>query len=87
MKSLTIKIPLSVAKIMDDKAQLNPVWLSRFIEDFLPHLEVPKQPIQELTFNYTFKIDEFAHKQIKIKAIECDLPMNEMIGRLLANYY
>ena len=87
MKSLTIKIPLSIAKEMDDKGQLNPMWLSTFIEDFVQHVEIPKEPIQELSINYTFKIEEFAHKQLKYLALMKDLPMNELVGRVLAKYY
>jgi hypothetical protein len=86
MKSLSIKIPLSIAQKMDERAELNPMWLTDFIKDYID-LNAPEQPIQELTYNYTFKIGDSIHKQVKLKAIDCNLPMNDLVGRLIAEYY
>jgi hypothetical protein len=86
MKSLSIKIPLSIAQTMDERAELNPMWLSDFVNDKLYNV-VPDKPIQELTYVYTFKINTTTHRQVKLKAIEHNLPMNEFVGRLLAEYY
>ena len=45
------------------------------------------KPIGELSYNYTFKITKDLHKSIKLIALEVDIPMNELIGRLLVMYY
>lgn len=90
MKSLNIKIPLSIAKEMDDRAQLNPDYISTFIKNNLWAVEGNKElekPITEMAYNYTFKIDSDLHKTIKLISLKVDLPMNELIGRLLQVYY
>lgn len=87
MKSLNVKIPLSVAQRMDDNAQLNPIYLTQFIIDNLTYVYSLDKPINELSYNYTFKIDTDLHKSIKLIALEADLPMNELVGRLLAKFY
>jgi predicted HicB family RNase H-like nuclease len=86
MKSINVKIPLSIASSMDDRGELNPAWLTQFIEIYQDR-ELPNEPIKEFTFNYTFKINEALHKKLKLQAIDKDLPMNEYIGRLLVTYY
>lgn len=86
MKSLTIKIPLTIAQTLDDRGQLNPPYLQQFINTYIA-CEPPTEPIQELTFNYTFKIDSDIHKSIKLKAIDKGLTMNELVGRLLSKFY
>lgn len=87
MKSINVKIPLTVATELDDRAELNPMYLTEFLVTYLNCEEGAKQPITELSYNYTFKIDSELHKAVKLKAIEQDLPMNEFIGRLLNKYY
>ena len=87
MKSLNVKIPLSVAQRMDDNAQLNPIFLTQFITDNLSYVYSLDKPINELSYNYTFKIDTDLHKAVKLIAFEADLPMNELVGRLLAKFY
>ena len=57
MKSLNVKIPLSVAQRMDDNAQLNPIFLTQFITDNLSYVYSLDKPINDLCYNYTFKID------------------------------
>jgi hypothetical protein len=86
MKSINVKIPLSIAQAMDDRAQLNPHYLTYFINAYIGK-PVPEQPIQELTYNYTFKVEDSTHKAAKLKSIESNMAMNEIIGRLLAAYY
>ena len=94
MKTLNIKIPLSIAQQLDDREHLNPIYLTQFITDNLPRgynllsrdYSLDK-PIGELSYNYTFKITKDLHKSIKLIALEVDLPMNELIGRLLVMYY
>lgn len=87
MKSINIKIPISIGIELDDRAELNPMYLSEFLVTYLNCEEGAKQPITELSYNYTFKIDNELHKAVKLKAIEQDLPMNELTGRLLNKYY
>ena len=87
MKSLNVKIPLPLAQLMDDNAQLNPIYLTEFITANLDHADSLDKPISDLCYNYTFKIDSKLHKSIKLKALEVDLPMNDLVGRLLAKFY
>ena len=87
MKSLNVKIPLEVAQRMDDNAHLNPIYLSKFIRGNLIHADNLEQPINDLCYYYTFKIDSELHKTIKLTALEVDLPMNELVGRLLSKFY
>jgi hypothetical protein len=86
MKSLSIKIPLGIAHSMDDKARLNPSWIAGFLI-LNKAKEVDERPVQGLCFNYTFKVDEVLHKDIKLQAIERNLPVNEFVARLLEKYY
>lgn len=86
LKSINIKIPLTIAQRLDDRGQLNPQYISQFITTFSDS-EVPKLPISELTYNYTLKVNADLHKKMKIRSIENNLPMNEMLGRLLVKYY
>ena len=87
MKSLNVKIPLPLAQLMDDNTQLNPIYLTEFITTNLSHADSLDKPISDLCYNYTFKIDNKLHKTIKLKALEVDLPMNDLVGRLLAKFY
>lgn len=88
MKSLNIKIPFSVAKLLDDNAQLNPSFITDFIVSHI-HLaeEIKDSPINEMSYQYVFKLPSEVHKTTKLKSIDLDIPMNEIIGRLLVKYY
>ena len=86
MKSLNVKIPLTVGQSLDDRGQLNPQYIKDFVQTYL-NSPLEDKPILEFTFNYTLKVDSQLHKDIKIKALNLDLPMNEFLGRLLAQYY
>lgn len=86
MKSITVKIPLSIATKLDQEGHLNPSFLSSFIEENVSK-EIPKEPSGELTLNYTFKIKSELHTQAKITSIGHNIAMNEFIGRLLRAYY
>ena len=87
MKSLNIKIPLSVAQLMDDNAQLNPEYITSFIVEHYNKSDSLDQPISEICYSYTFKIDDRLHKAIRLQAFELELPMNEMVGRMFSKYY
>lgn len=86
MKTLNIKLPLSIAQQLDDKAELNAQSIGRFVAS---HLNTPlaKIPIQEVTLNYSFKVQDDLHRSIKLKAIDEGLAMNELIGRMFAQFY
>jgi hypothetical protein len=86
MKSLSIKIPLGIAHSMDDKGRLNPSWVAGFLI-LNKAKDVDDRPVKELCFNYTFKVDEVLHKDVKLQAIERNLPVNEFVARLLEKYY
>jgi hypothetical protein len=85
MKSLSVKIPLRIAQLMDDNAQLNPNWVTGFL--VLNYNKTIEERPVEMTFNYTFKVNDELHKTIKLKAIDHDLPINEFVARLLSTYY
>lgn len=89
MKSLNIKIPLSIAQQLDDRDQLNPNFLKNFITEYMYHSQCVTfdKPLIEIPYTYTFKVDDNIHKMLKLEAIERDIPMNELIGRLLVMYY
>lgn len=86
LKSINAKIPLSVAQHLDDRGQLNPQYLTYFIR-FNMLRPIPDEHIDELSYNYTFKIDADLHRSIKLCAMDNNLPMNELLGRLLKAYY
>lgn len=86
MKSLSVKIPVDIAKQLDDNAQLNPRWMSGFLIINMKK-KVPDSPAEGLMVNYTCKIDDLLHKHVKLQAIENDLPINEFVARLLVKYY
>lgn len=87
MKSMNVKIPLDIAARMSDNAELNPSFITGLIVTNFRSLPKLVEKIEEPAFNYTFKIDSDLHKSIKFKAIELDLPMNELIGRLIVEFY
>lgn len=88
MKSLNIKIPLTVATDLDDRGRLNPDYLTSFIITHLDMISTIKdKPINQLSYNYTCKVHPDLHKTLKLLSIENNLAMNDMVGRLLAYYY
>ena len=88
MKTINIKIPLDIAQDLDDRARLNPQWLTSFIVVNWKYVGlVADKPLEGLTSNYSFKVVDELHKTVKFKAVELDLPMNELLGRLLQQYY
>ena len=86
MKSLSIKIPLSIASSMDDKARLNPSWIAGFLI-VNKNKPIDDERVKGLTYNYTFKVEDELHKHVKLLAIEHGLPLNEFVARLLVKYY
>lgn len=86
MKSLSIKVPIKIAQLMDDRGELSPKWISGFLIVNMNNTP-PEKPLQGLSVNYTCKVDDLLHKHVKLKAIDHDLPLNEFVGRLLEKYY
>lgn len=88
MKSLNIKIPLSIVQSLRDNAHLNPNYITKFINAHLHKTDsVLEKPIKELTYTYTFKVPEDLHRAVKLVSVDKGVPMNELIGRLLAYEY
>ena len=88
MKTINVKIPLDIAQDLDNRGRLNPQWLTTFILSHWAYVGLVKdKPIEGLTYSYAFKIDEKIHKMVKFKAVELDVPMNELLGRLLQRFY
>lgn len=85
-KTLSIKIPISIAQQMDDRGQLNPIWVARFLEEFY-EADISDQPLEGLYYTYVFKIDGELRKAVKDMAKYHGLPMTEFVGRLLVECY
>lgn len=87
LKSLNIKIPVNIALKMEERGQLNPSYVSGLIQDHLTDNKGLDKQIIGLSHNYTFKIDSNLHREVKLRAIEVELPMNELVGRLIQQHY
>ena len=88
MKTINIKIPLDIVQDLDERDRLNPQWLTTFILAHWAYVSLVKdKPIEGLTYSYAFKIEDDIHKMVKLKAVEFDVPMNELLGRLLQRFY
>lgn len=87
MKSVNMKIPIDLAQELDVEDNLNPSFMTEKIMDYLPLSRYLTNPVEGLCYNYTFKINDTLHKDIKIMAINMNLPMNELLGRLIVTYY
>jgi len=88
MKTINIKIPLNIAQDLDDNARLNPQWLTSFILANWSQVSIViDKPVEGLSYNYSFKVDDKLHKMVKLKAVELDIPMNDLLGRLLQIFY
>jgi len=86
MKSLNIKIPLSIASAMDDNGHLNP----QFISEFLYHFKDSKlnyNLVKELSYTYTFKVTSDLHKELKYKSFKDDMPINQIVCAMFNEYY
>ena len=86
MKSLNVKITLKTADKLSDNAHLNPQYLIEFIEAYKAS-SVHNEGLEGITFNYTFKAPDDLHREVKLLAARKGLPLNEMLGRLLEQYY
>lgn len=89
MKTLNVKLPIEVAQTMSDNGELNPMHIT-YIIGHLKDEEIEEGLLEELpslSFSYSFKVPRSIHKTIKLLSIDYDLPMNELVGRLLTYYY
>lgn len=86
MKTMNVKIPLDVAQKMSDNGHLNGEYIKELIIMKIEQ-ELPAEELGGVPFNYSFKIPDNIHKLVKLKAIEKNLPMNDLIGRLIVRYY
>jgi len=87
-KTLSIKIPIELAGVMSEMGQLNPQYLKEFLnrELWTANRLKDHQPVGH-HMTYTFKVDNDLHKVVRLKAFNEDLPVNEMVGRMIDNYY
>lgn len=93
MKTITIKIPINIAQLLDDRGQLNPQYLGQFlnmiVEYKLFNMDNKElyNPIEGLTMSYAFKIDSALHTILKDSAKHINTPLGEYAGRILSVYY
>jgi hypothetical protein len=86
MKALSIKIPINIAKSMDDRGELNPSWIAGFLIINM-RKELENETVRGLCMNYTFKIDSLLHQHVKEIAKTQGLPLSQFVARLLQKYY
>lgn len=86
MRSLNAKIPIDVAVRMVEKEELNPQFVNTLVTNHILD-PLPEEPISGMTVTYSFKAELELHRTVKLKSIEYDIPMNELLGRLIATYY
>lgn len=89
MKTLTIKLPVSVMQLLDNSAQLNPKWVSDFISLYMYYDLQPlnREASRELLVTYSFKVSDDLHKSVKREALENDLSIVEFIRRIFEDNY
>lgn len=87
MKTLTIKINLDVVQQMDDRGQLNPSFVTDFIQNHLGHAFLGERRTSQLPFTYTFKVPDNLHKAVKMAALQKDLTMSEYVRQMFQVYY
>lgn len=85
MKTLNLKLSLSTYNLLCDNGQLNPNYIKEVfaIADSLEDLPELKAP----TVNYALKVDNAFHLNLKRCALENDLTLSEISGRLFEKYY
>lgn len=87
MKTLTIKINLDDVQRMDDRGELNPAFITSFIEKHINQNFLGEARSSQLPFAYTFKVKDGFHKAVKLAALEADLTMSEYVRQLFQVYY
>lgn len=87
MKTLTIKINLDIVQQLDGRGQLNPTFITSFIQNHLGHAFPGERRTSQLPFTYTFKVPDNLHKAVKMAALEVDLTMSEYVRQMFQVYY
>ena len=87
MKTITIKLNLDQAQELDDRAQLNPTFISEFITDYLHGALISGQRSTQLPFTYTLKVSNELHKDLKMAALQNDMTMSEYVRQMFQVYY
>lgn len=86
MKTINIKLPFKAVEEMDDRAQLNPYYITDFISKHLEHQPEDK-PVGRLAYYYALKVTDSLHQEINVRAKEEGLAMSEFLGRLFLSLY
>ena len=87
MKTITIKINLDQAQELDDRAQLNPTFISEFITHHLHDAFIGERRSTQLPFTYTLKVSNELHKALKMAALQNDMTMSEYVCQMFQVYY
>ena len=87
MKTLTIKINLDDVQQMNDRGELNPAFITSFIEKHINQIFLGEARSSQLPFTYTFKVKDDFHKTVKLAALEADLTMSEYVRQLFQVFY
>ena len=87
MKTITIKLNLDQAQELDDRAQLNPTFVSEFITRHLHDTFIGERRSTQLPFTYTLKVSNELHKNLKMAALYKDLTMSEYVRQMFQVYY
>lgn len=89
LKTLSIKLPVSIMQQLDNAGQLNPKWVSDFLAlHMFDNLNsVTLDATRELVVTYSFKLSDDLHKMIKREALERDLTIIEFVRRVFQDHY
>lgn len=85
MKTLNIKLSLDTYNLLCDNGQLNPPFVKEILSldnnfENLLELSAP-------TVNYALKVDNAFHLQLKRCALESNMTLAELSGRLFEHNY
>jgi hypothetical protein len=72
---------------MSDNGDLNPRTITSLITNHIEGLNDLNEPSYGLPFNYAFKIDADLHRHLKHVAFDIDIPINELLARLIQKHY
>ena len=87
MKTITIKINLDQAQELDDRAQLNPMFIGEFITRHLHDAFIGERRSTQMSFTYTLKVSNELHKALKMAALQNDMTMSEYVRQMFQVYY
>ena len=87
MKTITIKINSDQVQELNDRAQLNPMFVSEFISRHLHDAFIGERRSTQLPFTYTLKVSNELHKALKMAALQNDMTMSEYVRQMFQVYY